>query len=112
MGCPRSGPGERLTIVLVPATPVQGAIAGRAFVIDGDRIEPWPAPMTVSPEGALRIEGTGESLGLTRFGTGPRTLRIVAGRPDALPGALPDAGDRDGTKQGWQAFDFAVVLTE
>lgn len=104
---PTLRPSTQLSIALVPAEPVEGSVDVRAVVLGGDSARPWSPTVRVSAEGALRIEGTAAALGLTTLGAGPRTLRIVYGRPGALPSA---DGDTPPSGEGWASVDVEVVL--
>lgn len=95
----RVGQGDRVTLVLRPATAVRGAVAARVFVVGPDGkgagkgapgvapdITPTIAP-EASPDGAIRITGLGPALAALPPGT--YRLVVAVGRPDALPNAPP-----------------------
>lgn len=103
---PTLGPDDRLDIVLTPAVPVEGEVVVVGFVVEPDgAVRPWKAPTEISPDGAVRIAGTGRALGLIDDGPARAvTLRLLVGRPGA------DAPVDHATERPWQAFDIAVRL--
>jgi hypothetical protein len=88
-GILRVGPGDRVSAVLRPATPVHGAVGVRVFV--NGRALPDAGALSVeqSSDGALRISGLGPAL--TALAPGRHRLQLAVGRPETLPEALSDA---------------------
>lgn len=73
----------RFELRMRPQTTVEGAIAIRGAIIDGDRVRPWSPPARVWPDGAAVIEGrAAEVLGVP---PGTYTLVIAIGRAEVLP---------------------------
>jgi hypothetical protein len=72
--------GSKLEIVLRPATSVKGEVAARAFLVQGDVAKEWSPPVSVSPDGAIRIDATGEMLA-----AGTWDVALAVGRPSELP---------------------------
>lgn len=95
----RVGPGDQVTLVLRPATAVEGRVSARVFVAgpdhgarpDGARSSrrlPDVAP-EVSSDGAMRITGLGPAL--AALAPGRYRLVVAVARPEHLPDALPEA---------------------
>lgn len=105
----RFGPGDRFELRLRPDAPIEGPIEVRAAVLVDGALRPWPVEPATSAEGAVRIMGTGASLGLTAFGFGERVVRVVVGRAGALP---PLRAEMPRHGEGWWRFDVPIVLTE
>ncbi|WP_438037595.1 hypothetical protein [Sorangium sp. So ce128] len=80
----RLGPGSRLEITLRPATRVDGPVAVRAFLIQGETARPWDVHADLSEQGAARIEGDTETL-FPGVPEGEWEIAIAIGRPAALP---------------------------
>lgn len=108
---PTLGPDDRLSVVLTPAVPVEGEVEVTGFVIEADgATRAWSPNATVSPDGAVVIDGTGRALGLVRAGAKPGlvTLRVAVGRA----GASPDSAEAALGKGPWQTFDLRVARAE
>jgi len=56
-------PGARVVISLRPATPVEGPVEARAFLVRGAQRVPLELKATATAEGAVRLEGTLADLG-------------------------------------------------
>ncbi|MEJ7734037.1 MAG: hypothetical protein WKG00_33190 [Polyangiaceae bacterium] len=56
-------PGARIVISLRPATPVEGQVEARAFLVRGVQRVPLDLKATVTAEGAVRLEGSLADLG-------------------------------------------------
>lgn len=80
----RLGPGSRLEITLRPATRVDGPVAVRAFLIQGETARPWDVHADLSEQGAARIEGDTETL-FPGVPEGEWEIALAIGRPAALP---------------------------
>ena len=80
--------GNRLELVLTPATATTGAVEARVLLLAGGALRPLPAPpLETSPQGAMRLRGTvGRDVALP---PGDSILLVAVGRPGALP--APDA---------------------
>lgn len=80
--------GNRLELVLTPATATTGAVEARVLLLAGGALRPLPAPpLETSPQGAVRLRGTvGRDVVLP---PGDSLLLVAVGRPGALP--APDA---------------------
>jgi hypothetical protein len=100
----RLGPGSSLTLTLRPATRVEGPVAVRGALAPvsatgtlergGSRV--WSPPITITPEGAVRITGTKEAL-FQSVPAGTWEILVAVGRSEALPSgadALVDAAAR------------------
>jgi Putative zinc-finger len=75
--------GGAFELVLYPQEPIAGDVKVETFLAREDGIEPWPAPVEVSSEGAARIAGrVGSQIALP---PGSSELFVAIGRPDALP---------------------------
>ncbi len=105
-------PGERIELILTPATRVDTPLAARAFVSVDERLEAidLPAPEW-SPFGAARIVATlGEDLNLP---AGDSVLIVAVGSPGALPGESGVAQRLDGPAPAdtpWQMLQFPLRL--
>ncbi len=106
---PVLGPDDQLKIVLTPFTAMQGEVAAVGWVMpEKGEPRPWSPPVEISADGAVRIVGTGSALGLAPNGDlEPVTLRVVIGRPAALPDTAHIKGLGG---HGWQRFDIRVQL--
>lgn len=109
-GVPVLGAGDQLKIVLTPFTALEGEVAAAGWVMPekGDP-RPWQPTIEISPDGAVRIAGTGAQLDLAPQGAAeePVLLRVIVGRA----AALPDDPNVIGTGgKGWQRFDVKVRL--
>ncbi|WP_437902283.1 hypothetical protein WME95_27050 [Sorangium sp. So ce327] len=88
----RLGPGSRLEITLRPATRVDGPVAVRAFLIQGETARPWDVHADLSEQGAARIEGDTETL-FPGVPEGEWEIAIAIGRPAALPDSAAGLAD-------------------
>lgn len=105
---PTLGPDDRLNIVLTPDVPVDVPVAVVAFILEPNgEARRWMPPAEISPQGAVRIAGTGRELGLVDGAGPPREvmLRVFVGRADA------GAPDDDTVRGPWRGFDVAVRIT-
>lgn len=105
---PTLGPDDRLNIVLTPDVPVGVPVAVVAFIVEPNgEARRWMPKAEISPQGAVRIAGTGRALGLVDGAGPPREvmLRVFVGRADA------DAPDNDTVTGPWRGFDVAVRIT-
>ena len=73
---------SRLELVVRPASPVKEAVSVSAWAKKGDALVPWAVKAEVSEDGAARVTGTPESLGL---GVGETDVALFVGRSAALP---------------------------
>ncbi|WP_437520566.1 hypothetical protein WME79_27170 [Sorangium sp. So ce726] len=109
----RLGPGSRLEIALRPATRVDGPVAVRAFLIQGDAARPWDVHADVSEQGAARIEGDTETL-FHGVPVGEWEIAVAIGRPAALPASAAEARDarpHDGKNNStFRVLRFNVLL--
>ncbi|WP_437274585.1 hypothetical protein WME90_25385 [Sorangium sp. So ce375] len=108
----RLGPGSRLEIALRPSTRVDGPIAVRAFLIQGEAARPWDVQADVSDQGAARIEGDTETL-FRGVPEGEWEIAIAIGRPAALPdgaAGVVDARPHDGKDSTFRVLRFKVLL--
>jgi hypothetical protein len=88
---PQHGPRIELTaaspfeVVFRPDEDVKGPVAAEAFLVEGERVRAWDAPIEVSSEGAVRIAGAADAL----FGgrRGAIDVLVIVARPGALPQA-------------------------
>jgi hypothetical protein len=88
-GILRVGPGDRVSAVLRPATPVRGAVGVRVFVNGGALPDAGTLGIEQSADGALRISGLGPAL--AALAPGRHRLQLAVGRPESLPEALSSA---------------------
>ncbi|WP_437979708.1 hypothetical protein [Sorangium sp. So ce117] len=88
----RLGPGSRLEITLRPTTRVDGPVAVRAFLIQGETARPWDVHADLSEQGAARIEGDTETL-FPGVPEGEWEIAIAIGRPAALPDSAAGLAD-------------------
>ncbi|WP_437790652.1 hypothetical protein [Sorangium sp. So ce693] len=108
----RLGPGSRLEITLRPATRVDGPVAVRAFLIQGDTARPWDVHADLSEQGAARIEGDTETL-FSGVPEGEWEIAIAIGRPAALPDSaagLTDARPSEKKDKPFRILRFKVLL--
>ncbi len=88
-----------LTVRLRPATAVEGALAVRAFIVDGTGVNELAPSVELAPSGAAEIH---VRPGATVAAGAHATLRVLVGRPDDVKAAAPseaagtpaDAGGR------------------
>lgn len=95
-GTPIIGPGSRLSIVLRPATKLEGAIEARAFLVRDGSARVWSPPIEISSAGAVRIEGTREQL-FHGVPAGRWEIVVALSKPGDAPNAddlRPKAGRR------------------
>ncbi|MDC0677001.1 hypothetical protein [Sorangium atrum] len=108
----RLGPGSRLEITLRPATRVDGPVALRAFLIQGETARPWDVHADLSEQGAARIEGDTEKL-FSGVPEGEWEIAIAIGRPAALPDSaagLADARPSEKKDKPFRILRFKVLL--
>jgi hypothetical protein len=109
----RLGPGSRLEITLRPATRVDGPVAVRAFLIQGETARPWDVHADLSEQGAARIEGETETL-FPGVPEGEWEIAIAIGRPAALPDSAAGLADARSSKAGkdnkFRVLRFNVLL--
>lgn len=109
-GILRVGPGDRVSAVLRPATPVRGAVGVRVFV--NGRALPDTGALSIeqSGDGALRISGLGPAL--AALAPGRHRLQLAVGRPESLPEALSSAlpAAPAATGDGVQLLSYEVEL--
>jgi hypothetical protein len=91
----RGGPGERalsqlelhaespFELVFRPNEDVSGPLTAQAFLVEGAQAHTWRGPVEVSPEGAVRIKGSTDSLFAGR--RGDLDLLVIVARPGAIP---------------------------
>jgi hypothetical protein len=99
----RSG---QLTVLLTPQAPIAVAVGARAFIDAKSVLTPWNVPARVSPEGAVRIEASGEALRALPDGDARVVVEVA---PDGdVPASAGDARRAmDGTP-GVQVFTVRV----
>ncbi|WP_437541170.1 hypothetical protein WME97_26345 [Sorangium sp. So ce367] len=109
----RLGPGSRLEITLRPATRVDGPVAVRAFLIQGETARPWDVHADLSEQGAARIEGETETL-FPGVPEGEWEIAIAIGRPAALPDSTAGLADARSSKaekdNKFRVLRFNVLL--
>ncbi|WP_437707441.1 hypothetical protein WMF45_27295 [Sorangium sp. So ce448] len=108
----RLGPGSRLEITLRPATRVDGPVAVRAFLIQGETARPWDVHADLSEQGAARIEGDTDTL-FPGVPEGEWEIAIAIGRPAALPDSaarLADARPSEEEDNKFRILRFNVLL--
>jgi hypothetical protein len=104
---------SRLEIVLRPSTAVQHPVAVRAFLVQGNDVRQWAAPMERSPDGAVRIAGEAGTL----LGVAPGSWDLVF-TVSPEDGAAPDPDDvaravrGEGGVRPWRLLDARVRLLE
>jgi hypothetical protein len=82
----RIGRDTELTVRLRPATAVEGALAVRAFVIEGTAVRELAPSVELAPSGAAEVHVRPG----TTLATGTHaTLRVLVGRPDDVKAAAP-----------------------
>jgi hypothetical protein len=82
-------PGTAFEMLLRPASPVEGAIGARAFLLRGDEVRPWNAPSSVGLDGSVRIGGPVDTI-FAGVPGGPWEVVVAVGRPEVLPTAPRD----------------------
>ncbi|HEU4404202.1 MAG TPA: hypothetical protein VFS43_02765 [Polyangiaceae bacterium] len=112
-GAMRLSPSSELDLALRPATKVEGPLALRAFVAQGDKVRPLSVPVEIAPTGALRVHGAaGELLAGVK---GPAELRLVVGREGALGEGdelRKKALSAEGSGPGWRTLRYEVELVD
>lgn len=79
-------PDSLLVVTARPETAVDGTVAARAFVVQGDQATEVAPNAQVAPTGAIELRFRGAELIGARHGAA--SLRLIVGRPEALQ-ALP-----------------------
>jgi hypothetical protein len=105
-------PGTGFEMLLVPASPVEGAIGTRAFLVRGDEVRPWNAPASVRLDGSVRITGPVDTL-FAGVPEGPWEVAIAVGRPEVLPTAPRDitrSMDADKRPSAWRIVRERIRL--
>ncbi|WP_428263787.1 CHAT domain-containing protein [Haliangium sp.] len=107
----RMGAGDRLDVVLRPATAVAGPVAARVF-LEGpaQTVRELRVTPDIAPEGAIHIEGTTERL--LPVPPGSYTLIIAIGRDDALPDAAGVGAAREQPGDAVRLFEVPVERVE
>lgn len=92
---PSFAPGTSVDLVLRPATALEGPVAWRGFLVQGERWSAWAPQAELDRSGAIRIAGRASSL--FPESPGERTLVIVLARPNEIEEAANAvaAGRRD-----------------
>jgi hypothetical protein len=104
--------GSHLEIVLRPSTAVDGSIAVKAFLVQGDLARPWPVPMDRSSDGAVRVSGTaGALMGVP---AGSWDLVFVVGRDGMVvdPAEVTRAVKGAAGAHPWQLLERHVRLLD
>jgi hypothetical protein len=73
----------RVQIVARPAMKPEGAVAARAFLIDGGAARAWSAPVEIGEDGSARIAG--DAGAIFPAPSGDWDVVVAIGRPNALP---------------------------
>jgi hypothetical protein len=115
---PMGGPvelhrGSRLEIVLRPATAVQHPVAVRAFLVQGDQVRRWAAPMEQSADGAVRIAGEAGTLMDVTPGSWDLVFTVsseASAAPD--PDDVARAIRGEGGARPWRLLDAHVRLLD
>jgi hypothetical protein len=105
-------PNARFEIELRPATPVEGAIAARGFLLRGDEVRPWDPPFSVSRDGSVLIAGRADTL-FAGVPLGSWEVALAIGRPEVLPTAPRDvlrARTHDPIQSGWHLIRERIRL--
>ncbi len=105
-------PRARFEIELRPATPVEGAIAARGFLLRGEEVRPWDPPFSVTQDGTVRIAGLVNTL-FAGVPAGAWEVALAIGRPEVLPTAPRDvlrARTHDATQAGWHLVRERIRL--
>lgn len=105
-------PDGRFEMDMRPATPVQGAVGARGFLLRGDDVRPWDPPFSVSTDGAVRISGPVNRL-FAGVPPGAWEVAVAVGRPEFLPTAPLDvlrARERGPEKPSWHLVRERVRL--
>jgi hypothetical protein len=105
-------PGARFEIELRPATPVEGAIAARGFLLRGEEVRPWDPPFSVTQDGRVRIAGRVDAL-FAGVPAGAWEVALAVGRPEVLPTAPRDvlrARNNEPSQAGWHLVRERIRL--
>ncbi len=105
-------PGATFEMVLRPASPVEGAIGARAFLLRGSEVRPWNPPSSVGLDGSVRITGPVDTL-FAGIPAGGWEVAVAVGRPEVLPSAPGDitrARDEDTRPSAWRLVRERVRL--
>jgi hypothetical protein len=100
-------PPASFDIEVRPASPVQGAVGARAFLLQGDEVHAWDPPFSVAGDGTVRITGAAARL-FAGFAPGTWDVALAVGRPELLPTAprdvlrARDAGAHVEASAGWR----------
>jgi len=105
--------GGRMIALLRPRSGVQSHVAVAAFRMREGKVERWPVPFEVSPQGAIRIAGPTENL--LAFQPGRWELVFVLAAPNSLPStpgevteALADPAQAD--RRGWRLLRKRIEI--
>ena len=98
--------------MLRPSTAVQGAVAVKAFLVQGDQARPWGVPMDRLSDGAVRVSG--EAGALMGVAAGAWDLVFVVGRDGVVvePGEVVRAVNGSGDSHPWQLLERRVRLID
>ena len=105
-------PGATFEMVLRPASPVEGAIGARAFLLRGSEVRPWNPPSSVGLDGSVHIGGPADTL-FAGIPAGAWEVAVAVGRPEVLPSAPGDitrARDQDTRPSAWRLVRERVRL--
>lgn len=108
-------PGDILDITLRPATRVGFYVRARAYLVRGDEVRPWAAPVRLDGDGGAHVAGVREAL-FAGVPAGAWEIVVAIGRAEALP-ASPEAlaaalraGDAAG--RGYRLARGRVILAD
>jgi hypothetical protein len=76
--------GDTFVMDLQPNGTVTGAVAARAYLVQGDAVRPWDVTFTVQRDGSVQIEGATDAL-FAKVPAGVWEIVVAVGRPENLP---------------------------
>jgi hypothetical protein len=96
-------PDAAFAVTMAPATPVEGAVAVRGFLLRGEEVRPWDPPFAVERDGTVHVAGRTDLL-FAGIPDGAWEMAFAVGRPEVLPTAPLDvlrAREHDPAEAGW-----------
>lgn len=105
-------PGTTFDMVLRPASPVEGAIGARAFLLRDSEVRPWSCPSSVGLDGSVHIGGPVDAL-FAGIPAGSWEVAVAVGRPEVLPtapGDITHSREGDTRPSAWRVVRERIRL--
>ena len=104
------GKGDNFNLLIRPTSRVQGAVAARGFLLQGDQTRAWNPTFVVAEDGTVTLSGPVEKV-FADVPPGPWDVAVIVGRPETLP-TKPDEvlRARDQYELSWRLVREHIIL--